>query len=171
MDLTAFLRDVPDFPQQGIMFKDISPLLADASAFAAAVDAMSSPFVGAGITKVAGIEARGFLFGPPIAQHLGVGFVPIRKPGKLPGDVVSVEYGLEYGTDRIEILVDALHPNDSVLVVDDVLATGGTLQAACSLVGQTGASVGGISVLVELVALNGRAVLPDVGITVPIEVN
>lgn len=153
------------------MFKDISPLLADHGAFAAAVEAMAAPFEGQAITSVVGIEARGFLFGPPIAQYLGIGFVPARKPGKLPGAVVGLDYDLEYGTDRIELLADAIGAGDRVLAVDDVLATGGTLEAACALIGQTGAVVGGISVLVELVALNGRAKLPDVRISAPIEVN
>ncbi len=153
------------------MFKDISPLLNDHGAFAAAIEAMATPFESAGITVVVGIEARGFLFGPPIAQRLGVGFVPVRKPGKLPGAVVGLDYDLEYGTDRIELPADLVGSDDVVLAIDDVLATGGTLAAACSLIGQTGAVVGGIGVLVELVALNGRAKLPDVRITAPIEVN
>ncbi len=153
------------------MFKDISPLLNNPDAFGAAVEAMAAPFASAGITTVVGVEARGFLFGPSIAQRLGVGFVPIRKPGKLPGAVVGLDYDLEYGTDRIELPADLIGAHDVVLAVDDVLATGGTLEAACSLISQTGAVVGGISVLVELVALNGRAKLPDVRITAPIEVN
>ena len=152
------------------MFKDISPLLNNPDAFGAAVEAMAAPFSSMGITTVVGIEARGFLFGPSIAQRLGVGFVPIRKPGKLPGEVVGLDYDLEYGTDRIEVPADLIGAGDVVLAVDDVLATGGTLEAACSLISQTGADVGGMSVLVELVALNGRAKLPDVRITAPIEV-
>ncbi len=171
IDLRLFIRDVPDFPEPGITFKDIAPLLGSAEAFAAAIHAMASPFRESAISTVVGIEARGFLFGPSIAQMLGVGFVPLRKPGKLPGETIGLDYALEYGTDRIEMPDAALNATDRVLVVDDVLATGGTLEAACALVGQTGAEIAGISVLVDLVALNGRSRLPDVLTIAPIEVN
>lgn len=171
MDLSAYLRDVPDFPVPGIVFKDIGPLLAHPSAFSAAIDQMADGFAGADITVVAGIDARGFVFGPSVAQRLDVGFVMLRKPGKLPGDTIGVDYDLEYGTDRIELgtgLIDAQH---RVLIVDDVLATGGTLAAAARLIDASGAKVAGVSVLVELVALNGRLKLPDVPISAQIEVN
>ena len=171
MQLHEFINNVPDFPKPGIVFKDISPLLADASAFAAAVRAMATPFEQHSVTSVAGIDARGFLFGPSIAQHLGVGFVPLRKPGKLPGQTVGVDYELEYGFDRLEMLSGAIGVDDSVLLVDDVLATGGTMEAACKLIVQTGAEIVGISVLLDLVVLNGRSRLPDVLTVAPIEVN
>ncbi len=153
------------------MFKDISPLLAHPLGLSMAVAAMSESFRGAGVTTVVGVEARGFLFGPSIAQLLGVGFTPIRKPGKLPPLTIHVDYALEYGVDRMEMASDALTSADRVLLVDDVLATGGTLQAASMLVNQTGASLVGISVLVELVALRGREILPDVVFSAPIEVH
>lgn len=171
MNLDDFVRDVPNFPSDGIMFKDITPLLADHAALSHAIEQMASPFADLGVTSVVGIEARGFLFGPGIAQHLGVGFVPIRKPGKLPPETVHVEYSLEYGSDRIEMRDEALDSNDRVLLVDDVLATGGTLQAASTLVDGFGATVVGISVLIELVALQGRRNLPDVDFIAPIEVH
>ncbi len=171
MDLGAYLRDVPDFPKPGIVFKDISPLLADPDAFAETVLVMASPFVDAGITAVVGVEARGFLFGPSIAQVLDSGFLMARKPGKLPGETVGVDYELEYGTDRLELTAGILDEHDRVLLVDDVLATGGTLAAAATLVTSAGAHLAGISVLVDLVALNGRSKLPDVDVYAQIEVN
>lgn len=171
MDLGELIRDVPDFPSDGIMFKDISPLLAHPTGLATAAAAMSEPFGDARVTTVVGIEARGFLFGPLIAQLLGVGFTPIRKPGKLPPETIHVDYALEYGSDRMEMRSNALASSDRVLLVDDVLATGGTLRAASTLVNQTGASLVGISVLIELVALQGRRVLPDVVFSAPIEVH
>lgn len=171
VDLSAHLTDVADFPEPGIVFKDISPLLASPDAFAAAVAQMAEPFRNSGVTAVAGIEARGFLFGPGIAQQLGAGFVMVRKPGKLPGELTGLDYELEYGTDRVELIAGAIDANDNVLVVDDVLATGGTLHAAAALVRETGAKVVGASVLVELVQLNGRNKLPDTPIHAPIEVN
>jgi len=171
MELSDYLTDVPDFPVPGIVFKDISPLLRDPDAFASAITQMSSPFVDRGITAVAGIESRGFLFGPSIAAAIGVGFVMFRKPGKLPGDLVGVDYALEYGSDRIEMVSGLLGADDVVLVVDDVLATGGTAAAACELVRSTGATVAGISVLVHLVGLNGSSRIPDVEIHAQVEVN
>jgi adenine phosphoribosyltransferase len=156
-DLRTFIRDVPDFPKPGIVFKDITPLLLDAGAFTRAVAGMADPFRAAAITKVVAIESRGFLFAGPIALRLGVGLVPVRKPGKLPATRGRVEYQLEYGTDALEMHADALGPGDRVLVVDDVLATGGTAQAAGALVRQHGAAVHGYSFLVDLAFLAGRA--------------
>ena len=171
MELHDFVRDVPDFPSDGIVFKDITPLLANPAAMQAAVVAMASPFADLEVEIVAGIEARGFLFGPSVAQHLDTPFVPIRKPGKLPPPTSQLEYDLEYGTDRIEVRDDAFGTTSRVLLVDDVLATGGTLQAARTLVEQAGASVVGVSVLIELVALAGRQRLGDVRFSAPIEVH
>jgi adenine phosphoribosyltransferase len=155
-ELSSFIRDVPDFPKPGIVFKDITPLLLDAAAFARAVDGMAAPFRRDGITKVVAIESRGFLFGGPIAVRLSAGLVPVRKPGKLPSARGRVEYDLEYGTDALEMHSDALGPGDRVLVVDDVLATGGTARAAGELVRQHGAEVAGFSFLVDLAFLGGR---------------
>jgi len=146
-------------------------MLAEPDAFAEAVECMAAPFADSGVTAVAGIEARGFLFGPSIAQVLDSGFVMMRKPGKLPGETIGVDYDLEYGTDRMELRAGLLDELDRVLLVDDVLATGGTLAAAAELVVASGAQVAGISVLVDLVALNGRAKLPDVAVHAQIEVN
>lgn len=171
MELQNFVRDVPDFPSDGIVFKDITPLLADPIAMQAAVEAMSAPFADLDVGVVAGIEARGFLFGPSVARELGTAFVPIRKPGKLPPPISHLDYALEYGTDRIEVRDDAFGASSRVLLVDDVLATGGTLQAARTLVEQAGASVVGVSVLIELVALAGRQRLGDVPLSAPIEVH
>lgn len=155
-DFKALIRDVPDFPEPGIMFKDITPLLSEAEAFSAAVVALSDPFVSTGITKVVGIEARGFIFAAPIAQRLRSGFVPIRKAGKLPYEIHSEEYDLEYGQDRIEVHSDAVTSTDKVLIVDDVLATGGTGAASVQLIAAFGAEVAGFTVLVELDFLAGR---------------
>jgi adenine phosphoribosyltransferase len=157
----ALIRDVADFPKPGIVFKDITPLLADARGFAAAIAAMAEPWDGAGLGVVAGVEARGFIVGAALARELGVGFVPIRKPGKLPARVVSQEYALEYGHDRIEIHADAIAPGTRTLLVDDVLATGGTLLAARGLLDRVGANTVGAGVLVEIAALGGRARWPD----------
>jgi adenine phosphoribosyltransferase len=159
MNLDSFLRDVPDFPKPGIMFKDISPLLASPEAMAYTIDSMAERVSDMKIQSVAGIESRGFLFGTPLAMKLGVGFTPIRKPGKLPADTTAVEYLLEYGTDKLEIHNDAVNDGDAVLIVDDVLATGGTAQAACELVKLVGGSIAGCLFLLELGFLNGRAKL------------
>ena len=155
-DFKPFIRDVPDFPEPGIVFKDITPLLSDAGAFAAAAEAMSAPFVESGVAKVVGIEARGFIFAAPIAQRLGAGFVPIRKAGKLPHVIRHLEYQLEYGTDRIEVHSDGIAPRDRVLIVDDVLATGGTGAASVELVQELGGNIAGFTVLIELGFLGGR---------------
>ena len=157
IDLRAFVRDVPDFPTPGILFRDITPLLADPAAFAAAVEAMSEPFRSSAAEKVVGIEARGFMFGAAIARALGLGFVHARKPGKLPGATERVSYGLEYGSDGLEIHTDALSRGQRVLIVDDVLATGGTAAAASELVERLGARVAALSFLIELAALGGRS--------------
>ncbi len=154
--IRALIRDVPDFPTAGIMFKDITPVLADHASFDAALDAMLLPYANLRVTKVAGIEARGFVFAAPIAAKLGAGFIPIRKPGKLPREVVEQEYQLEYGTDRLQVHADSLHEGERVLIVDDVLATGGTAAASIGLMRRVGADVVGLSVLLELEFLKGR---------------
>jgi adenine phosphoribosyltransferase len=154
-DFSALVRDIPDFPEPGIVFKDISPVLADPAAFAALVAAMADPFRDLGVTKVAGIEARGFTLATPVAGRLGAGFIPIRKPGKLPYETVREEYTLEYGTDALEMHTDAAHEGEKVLVVDDVIATGGTAAAAVRLLRRVGADVVGFSVFIELAFLNG----------------
>ena len=161
--LARLIRDVQDFPKPGILFKDFTPLLADPAGLALAVEMMANPFRGKGIQLVIGAESRGFIFGTAIAQALSVGFVPIRKPGKLPASVHGVDYDLEYGTDRLEIHSDALAAGSRVLLVDDLLATGGTMEAACRLVGMCGAEIAGMTVLIELDALGGRAKLESHG--------
>ena len=129
--LQEHIRDVPDFPKKGIIFKDITPLLADHKALGEAVEMLAEPFISSGVEIVTGVESRGFIFGSLLAQKLGAGFVPIRKPGKLPAETISASYELEYGTDSIEIHADAISPGQKVLMVDDLLATGGTMAAAC----------------------------------------
>ena len=156
--LRSRIRDVHDYPQPGIVFKDITPLLADGAAFAAVVSAMAAG--NDGVTKVAGIEARGFILAAPVACVLGVGFVPIRKQGKLPALTYAESYELEYGEATLEVHTDAFGPGDRVLIVDDVLATGGTAAATAELIRRTGATVAGITVLLELGFLAGRAKLP-----------
>ncbi len=157
--LKTIIRDVPDFPKKGIVFKDITPLLADQAAFAGMVKHFAGQFSKAGITKVLGIEARGFLLAAPIAMELGAGLIPVRKKGKLPYKTVAASYALEYGTDTLEMHADAVKPGEKVLIVDDVLATGGTAGAVCSLVEKLGGEVTGIAMLIELEFLNGRAKL------------
>jgi len=163
VDLPALLRsrvdDVPDFPTPGVVFKDISPLLADHVAFAGAVDAVVAHHGRGSVDKVAGIEARGFLLAAPVAYHFGAGFVPVRKAGKLPKDTHEVAYDLEYGSAALQVHRDAFAPGERVLVVDDVLATGGTAAAAVSLVAEAGATPVGLSVLMELSFLEGRAAM------------
>ncbi|MCG6118239.1 MAG: adenine phosphoribosyltransferase [Aquimonas sp.] len=154
--LAALVRAVPDFPKPGIVFRDVGPLLADAAAFEAAIAGMCAPWRRAAPEYVCGIESRGFIFGAAMARALGCGFAPIRKPGKLPGPVLVQGYSLEYGEDRLELQKDALPLGARVLLVDDVLATGGTLLAAAALLEQAGARLCGASVLIELSALGGR---------------
>jgi adenine phosphoribosyltransferase len=153
---TDLIRDIPDFPKAGILFKDITPVLADAQGFADAINTMATPWRDVALDAVVGVEARGFILGAALARELGVGFVPVRKPGKLPAHTLSLDYGLEYGRDRLEIHVDAMPAGARVLVVDDVLATGGTLKAAVRLAEQQGARVVGTAVLVELGFLQAR---------------
>jgi len=155
-ELKRAIREVPNFPKPGIGFKDITPVLLDAKLFERAVELMATPYAEARISRVVSIESRGFIFGAPIALRLGAGLVPIRKPGKLPGATRRVEYALEYGSDAMEMHHDAVGPSDRVLVVDDVLATGGTAAAAAQLVGATGGVVVGFSFLIELDFLKGR---------------
>jgi adenine phosphoribosyltransferase len=156
-DLVRFVRDVADFPKPGVVFKDLTPLLADADAFATAIDALVAAFRDAPIACVAGIEARGFIVGAAAARALGAGFVRLRKPGKLPSRTVQVDYALEYGSDRLELHADAFVRGERVLLVDDVLATGGTLAAAARLCEDAGAEIVGAAVVAELVFLDGRA--------------
>jgi len=155
-EVRAVIRDIPDFPEPGILFRDISPLLADGALFERVTDWMVERFRGKHPTHVIGIESRGFLFGAPVAHRLGAGFVPARKPGKLPWRTVKVEYELEYGTDTLEVHEDAFGEGARVLIVDDLLATGGTANAACDLVGKLGGAMMGVCVAVELAALGGR---------------
>jgi adenine phosphoribosyltransferase len=155
-ELRRTIRDVNNFPKPGIVFKDVTPVLLDARLFTRTVQLMAEPYRDARITRVVSIESRGFLFGAPIALELGAGLVPIRKPGKLPAATQRIEYALEYGTDALEMHHDAVQPGDRVMVVDDVLATGGTANAAAQLVGGTGAAVVGFSFLIELGFLKGR---------------
>lgn len=156
IDLSRYVRDVPDCPKPGILFRDITPLLASPEAFHSAVGAMAEPFRGSAADRVVGIEARGFMFGAALARELGLGFIPVRKPGKLPGRTEKVAYGLEYGSDGLEVHADAFAPGEAALVVDDVLATGGTAAAAAALVERLGARVVGLSFFIELRALAGR---------------
>ena len=158
--LKAIIRDVPDFPKKGIVFKDITPLLADHAAFTEAVNCMAEAYKGRGITKVLGIEARGFILAAPIALALGAGMVPVRKKGKLPYKTVSATYALEYGQDTLQMHSDAVRKGEKVLIVDDVLATGGTAGAVIALVEKLGGKVDTVAVLIELEFLNGRAKLP-----------
>ena len=158
-DLRRLVRDVPDYPKPGILFRDLTPLFADAGALAEAVRALAEPFRGAAVERVLGIESRGFILGTPVALELGAGFVPVRKAGKLPRESVGESYALEYGSDRLEVHADALHRGERVLIVDDLIATGGTAGAALRLVEHLGATAVGVAVLVELEALGGRAQL------------
>lgn len=162
--LTALVRNVPDYPSPGILFKDITPVLADPGAFAAVVDALVDQHAPGTIDKVVGIEARGFILAAPVAYHLRAGFVPMRKKGKLPYDTFQSSYDLEYGNATIEVHRDAFRPGERVLVVDDVLATGGTAAAAIDLIEQCGARLAGLSFLLELTALAGREKLPGADI-------
>ena len=155
------IRDVPDYPRSGVVFKDITPLLGDHVAFSAVIDALAD---GLEVDKVVGIEARGFILAAPVAYQVGAGFVPVRKKGKLPAEALEASYDLEYGSAVIEVHRDAFAPGDRVLIVDDVLATGGTARAAVELVGRAGAEVVGVSVLMELAFLKGRGRMGDVDV-------
>lgn len=157
MDLARKIRDIPDFPQKGVLFKDITTLLKDPLAFKYAIDRMSSHFKNRGIEIVVGMESRGFIIGAPLAYNLGAGFVPVRKEGKLPAPSIREEYSLEYGTNTLEIHQDAIEPNQRVLVVDDLLATGGTARATIELVKRLKGEPVGLAVLVELTFLDGRS--------------
>ena len=162
MDLKTYVRDVPDFPKPGILFKDITPLLRAPEALDASVEQLAAPFKNANITAVAGIESRGFIFGSCVARILGTGFVPIRKPGKLPWTKRRHEYVLEYGSDALEVHDDAVKAGDRVLIIDDVLATGGTLAASVALMRDLNATVAGAATLIELAFLDGRKKLDAV---------
>jgi adenine phosphoribosyltransferase len=157
--LESYIRDIPDFPKEGVMFKDITPLLASPEGFRECIDQLAAPYEDAGVTKVLGAEARGFILGGALAYRLGAGFIPARKPGKLPWTTTSAEYALEYGTDQLEMHTDAVGPGDRVLIVDDVLATGGTAAAKADLVTRSGAEVIGYAFLMELDFLGGRSKL------------
>jgi adenine phosphoribosyltransferase len=154
--IEAHIRDIPDFPVEGILFKDITPLLQSAAAFREAVDALAANYDGVAIDAVVAIESRGFIFGAPLAYRLGAGFVPVRKPGKLPAPSTSVAYALEYGTNTLEMHLDAVQPGQRVLIVDDLLATGGSAAAAAELVERLGGQVVGMAFVVELEFLKGR---------------
>ncbi len=155
-NIKDLVRDVRDYPKPGIVFKDITPVLSDIDALRTSIKEMAAPFTNLGIDIVVGIESRGFIFGAPIADLLNAGFVPVRKPGKLPWKTKSVSYELEYGTDTLEIHKDAITEGQNVLIVDDLLATGGTAEATCKLVSKLGGNIKGLSVLIELKDLNGR---------------
>ena len=159
IDLKTHIRHVPDFPKAGILFYDITTLLQDPVGLRAAIDSIAGPFADQKIDLVVGIESRGFIFGAPVADRLGAGFAPVRKPGKLPSACIRESYALEYGTDTLEIHEDAVKPGQRVLIVDDLLATGGTARATTELVKKIGGTVHGLAFLIELVALNGRAKL------------
>lgn len=159
--LAGLLRDIPDFPQPGVVFKDLTPLVGHGEAFRFAVDALADHAAGLGADKVVGIEARGFVFAAAVAYRLGAGLVPVRKPGKLPGQTITETYALEYGTDALDVHVDALARDEAVYVVDDVLATGGTATATCRLVERLGGAVVGLGFVVELGFLDGRSRLAD----------
>ncbi len=162
IDWKRVIREVPDFPRPGILFRDLTPVWADPRLFEQAVREMAEPFRSREVTKVVGIEARGFIFGPAVALALGAGFVPVRKPGKLPGRSRRVDYALEYGSDALEVHEDAIGRSEPCLIVDDLLATGGTARAAVDLVRAGGGEVAGVSFFVELADLRGRRQLPDV---------
>ncbi|MEB3360181.1 MAG: adenine phosphoribosyltransferase [Synechococcales bacterium] len=160
MDLKSLIRDIPDFPQPGILFRDITTLLRDPDGLRYTVNSLANKFADQTIDYIVGIESRGFIFGTPLAYHLGAGFVPVRKAGKLPAAVHAVEYELEYGTDRVEVHQDAFEPGSRVLIVDDLIATGGTAAATATLVQQAGCELIGFGFIVELIDLGGRQKLP-----------
>ena len=161
MDLTSYIRDVPDFPIPGIIFKDITPLLRDSGAFGEAIEKLVEPYKSNLPDVIVAVEARGFIFATPMAQALGCGFAPVRKPGKLPAETASLAYELEYGSDEVEIHTDAVESGDRVLIVDDLLATGGTAAATAELVEDLGGEVVGLAFLIELDFLQGRAKLQE----------
>jgi adenine phosphoribosyltransferase len=163
-DLKHLIRDVPNFPKQGVLFRDITPLLADPSGLALSIELLANPFRGKGIDLVVGAESRGFIFGTAVACCLSAGFALVRKPGKLPHKIVSMTYDLEYGQDKLEMHADAIVAGQRVLIVDDVLATGGTMKACIELVKQLGGTVAGIAVLIELAGLNGRDKIAPYGV-------
>ena len=162
IDYESLITDIPDYPKEGIIFKDITTLISDAEGFKGAVREIAEHFAGRGITKVIGTEARGFIFGAPVAYELGVGFVPVRKPGKLPREVYSQSYELEYGTDTVEMHKDALSADDVVLVVDDLVATAGTAVASVQLAQMAGDKVEGVAFVLELVPFNSRAKIAEI---------
>ena len=159
--IKALIRDIPDFPKPGIVFKDLTPVLGNAESLRRVTIKLADPFRHCGITAVAGMEARGFIFGALVASELEVGFIPLRKPGKLPADAHSVSYELEYGAAALEMHTDAVDRTDKVLLVDDLIATGGTAAASCELVGKTGAEIAGCAFVIELDFLQGRTSLSD----------
>lgn len=161
MDLKDFIRDVPDFPKKGILFKDITTLIKDRAAFKHTIDALVERYKGETIDKIVSVEARGYIFGGALAYMFNCGFVPVRKPGKLPGETVALDYTLEYGTNRVEIHKDGIEPGDKVLIFDDLLATGGTVHATCRLVEQLGGTIVGCAFLISLKFLMGSEKLKD----------
>lgn len=161
INLQDYIRDIPDWPKKGILFRDITPLLADAKAFEAAIDALCVGFTPADIDYVAAVEARGFIFGASVAEKLQAGFIPIRKKGKLPYKTQNITYDLEYGTDTLEVHIDAVEKGSKVLMVDDLLATGGTMAAACKLIEKIGGQIASVVFLIELTELAGREKLTD----------
>ena len=169
MDLKSLIRDIPDFPKPGIMFRDITTLLRDAEGLRYTIDTMAEKCSGLNVDFVIGMESRGFIFGAPLAYQLNAGFLPVRKPGKLPAPVYCVEYELEYGTDKLEIHQDAAAPPARVLIIDDVIATGGTAAATAQLLAQTGCELAGFGFIIELTGLEGRKKLPDVPIVTLVE--
>ncbi len=166
MDIAELIRSIPDYPKEGIIFRDITTLLEDPAGFRRTIDELVQPFAGSGISQVAGIEARGFILGGAVAHQLSTGFVAIRKKGKLPWQTISVEYELEYGTDEVEIHIDSIDKGERILIVDDLLATGGTATAAAQLVRDAGGEIVGASFVIDLPDLGGRARLEAMGISV-----
>ena len=164
-ELSSFIRAIPDWPKEGILFRDITPLLASPQALRGAVEAMCAPYQNAGVSDVAAVEARGFIFGTAVAAQLNAGFIPIRKKGKLPGQTESITYDLEYGTDTLEVQRNAIQSGAKILMVDDLLATGGTMAAACKLIEKISGQVVGITFLVELTDLGGREKIGDYKVT------
>ncbi len=163
--LREYVRDIVDYPDPGVTFRDITPLIGDGSAFRAAIDGLVAATEGQPVDRVVGVESRGFIFAAPVADRLGAAFVPVRKAGKLPWAVVREEYDLEYGSDKLEIHRDAIHPGERILIVDDVLATGGTAAATAKLVETLGGVIAGLSFVIELAHLNGRSKLGERPIT------